>query len=377
MAGRVAMAMSGGVDSSAAAAILKERGCDVIGFSMQLWDQKRNPAAGETAHAGRCCSLDDLYDARTVASLLGFPYYVVNLQHEFQETVVRNFIESYRDGLTPSPCVLCNSHMKFDRLVRLAEDVQATHVATGHYARIARDEQSGRFLLLRGKDADKDQSYFLFELKQEQLAKSLFPVGDLTKYEVRAIARRVGLEVADKPESQEICFVADDDYAAFIERHHEEVVGGSERTKSFSGGDIVDIEGRVVGRHDGIHHFTIGQRRGLGIAHSEPLYVIGIRPDEKLVVVGTRAQAANRTCRIVQTNWISIPSPERPARFSARVRSRHCEAPATVSPMEDGSFHVEFDTPQHAISPGQACVFYDGERVVGGGWISRMPASHP
>jgi len=377
MEGRIAIAMSGGVDSSAAAAILKERGHDLVGFSMQLWDRKRNPVDGDVGRAARCCSLDDLYDARLVASALGFPYYVVNLQRDFQETVVKTFIESYRNGLTPSPCVLCNSRMKFDRLVRLAEEVQASRVATGHYARVVRDERSGRFQLLRGKDRDKDQSYFLFELTQEQLSKALFPVGELTKPEVRRIARRIGLEVADKPESQEICFVPDDDYASFIERHSEEVTGVTASAARLSGGEIVDCEGRSIGRHDGIHRYTIGQRRGLGIAHSEPLYVVDIRPAENRLVVGTKAQVAGRACRVERPNWIAFPSLERPARFRAQIRSRHAEAPATVSPSADGSVTVEFDTPQLAITPGQACVFYEGDRVIGGGWIVRAPAERP
>ncbi len=368
---RIAIAMSGGVDSSAAAAILKEQGYDLVGFSMQLWDQKRNPASDDANRTARCCSLDDIYDARSVASLLGFPYYVVNLQREFQETVVKSFIESYRQGQTPSPCVLCNSHMKFDRLVRLAEEVRASRVATGHYARIRRDEKSGRFLLLRGKDLDKDQSYFLFELTQGQLSKALFPVGDLTKPEVRRIARRVGLDVAEKLESQEICFVPDDDYASFIERHCEEVTGFSKDSGSLSGGEIVDCSGRVMGKHDGIHRYTIGQRRGLGIAHSEPLYVVDIHPSDNRVVVGTKSQVASRTCRVEGLNWIAIAALERPLRLWTKIRSRHQEAPATVSPLADGAVQVQFDTPQLAITPGQACVFYEGDRVVGGGWIAR------
>ena len=375
--GRVAIAMSGGVDSSAAAAILRDRGYDLVGFSMQLWDQKRNAPSEDERHAGRCCSLDDLYDARSVAARLGFPYYVVNLQNEFQQTVVKKFIESYRDGLTPSPCVLCNSHMKFDRLVRMAEEVQATHVATGHYARIEKDEKTGRFLLLRGKDRGKDQAYFLFELTQEQLSRALFPVGNLDKAEVRQIARRFGLDVAEKPESQEICFVPDDDYAAFIERHYEDVMGVPKSQDCFPGGDIVDSDGARVGRHSGIHHFTIGQRRGLGIAHSEPLYVIDIRPGNNQVVVGGKSQVGSRKCLVAGTNWISIPGLEGPMRVFAKIRSRHAEAPAMVYPLENGSVMVEFDAPQPAISPGQACVFYDGEYVVGGGWITRPSTKHP
>ncbi len=367
--GRIAIAMSGGVDSSAAAAILKERGCDLVGFSMQLWDQKRNAAGDDLNRSTRCCSLEDLYDARSVAATLGFPYYVVNLQREFQETVVRTFIESYCDGLTPSPCILCNSHMKFGRLVRLAEEVGASHVATGHYARVGRDGTGGRYLLLRGADRNKDQSYVLFELTQEQLARALFPVGDLAKDEVRKIARRLGLVVADKPESQEICFVPDD-YASFIERHYGEVVDAAGRHDALSGGEIVDSNGQVLGRHDGIHHFTIGQRRGLGIARSEPLYVIGLQPSARRVVVGPRAQVGRRACRVVRTNWIAIPSLDRPMRFHAKIRSRHREAAVTVSPLDEGAVLAEFDDPQPAITPGQACVFYDGDSVVGGGWIA-------
>ncbi len=367
---RVAIAMSGGVDSSTAAAILKEAGFDLVGFSMQLWDQKRSAPEQDQHKSGRCCSLDDLYDARAVAARLGIPYYVVNFQKEFERSVVKTFVESYRNGLTPSPCVLCNSHMKFDHLVRMAEEVQALRIATGHYARVSHDEAGGRYLLREARDKNKDQSYFLFELTQSQLSKVMFPLGDLEKGQVRQIARRYELPVAEKAESQEICFIPDGNYAAFVERHYDEIAG-NQGSKPFSPGRIVDNEGRDLGVHPGIHCYTIGQRRGLGIAHTEPLYVLEIRPEDNTVVVGARSELGRRRCRVVRPNWISIPSLTEPLHVRAKIRSRHTAAPCTVTPVEDGSVDVLFDSLQRAISPGQACVFYRDETVVGGGWISR------
>jgi tRNA-specific 2-thiouridylase len=366
---RIAVAMSGGVDSSTAALILKDAGWDLVGFSMQLWDQSRNISGESGLQSGGCCSPDDFYDAREVAARLNIPYYVVDFQKEFESTIIRAFIEDYRNGCTPSPCVLCNSHMKFDRLVRMARDVEATHIATGHYARVVYDGKSGRYLLLRARDGRKDQAYFLFALSQEQLAKAVFPLGDLTKEQVRETARRHGLIVADKSESQEICFIPDGDYASFIERYGEGMDGKSGAARSFSQGPVVDAGGRILGVHKGIHRFTIGQRRGLGIAHTSPLYVLEINPDSNKIVVGERSRLGKNYCRVVRPNWISIPNLTEPLRVQAKIRSRHSEAPATITPGEDGSVDVRFDDPQPAVSPGQACVFYQEEVVVGGGWI--------
>jgi tRNA-uridine 2-sulfurtransferase len=370
---RVAIAMSGGVDSSVAAAILKEAGYDPIGFSMQLWDQKRNSPEGGTLQSGRCCSLDDLYDAREVAARLKIPYYVVDFQKEFERAVVKPFMENYRMGLTPSPCVLCNSHMKFDLLARMAEEIHAPRIATGHYARVFHDPESGRCLLRQAHDKNKDQSYFLFELNQSQLSKVIFPLGELEKEQVRQIARRYELPIAEKAESQEICFVPDGDYAAFIERHYDAVTGAS-ISRPFSEGLILDRQGRRLGTHSGIHHYTIGQRRGLGIAHSSPLYVLELRPEDNAVIVGDRSQLDRCCCRVIRPNWISIPGLAAPLRVWAKIRSRHEAAPAIISPGEEDTVEVVFDSPQPAITPGQACVFYQEEKVVGGGWIDRFPS---
>jgi tRNA-specific 2-thiouridylase len=352
---RVVAAMSGGVDSSVAAAILAEAGHDVVGLSMQLYDQRAEPEA-----FGSCCSLDDLQDARRVAVRLGFPHYLVNFEARFRETVMENFVREYEAGRTPIPCIHCNADLKFATLVERAIALDGTAVATGHYARVEFDEEQRRYRLLRGVDRDKDQSYFLFSLTQDQLSRALFPVGHMTKPEVRAIASRLGLPVADKPDSHEICFVPDGDTGGFVERHleHEPAPG-----------DIVDSAGRSVGRHGGVHRFTVGQRRHLGIATGTPMYVLRLDPADARVVVGPRAELGRAALTASRVNWIDGEPPEGPRRITARIRHRHADAAATVESDGATAVRLTFDEPQLAVTPGQAVVFYDGEAVVGGGWI--------
>ena len=359
---KLAVAMSGGVDSSAAAALLKAEGHELVGFTMQLWNQRRGISVDENGEPlpSRCCSLDDVYDARRVAEELGFPFYVLNLEKEFERDVVQPFVNSYLNGETPIPCVACNSRLKFASLDKLAVSLGCEKVATGHYARVETDESTGRRLLRRGLDSGKDQSYFLFSLTQEQLAAASFPVGHLAKDAVRDLARDLGLTVADKPDSQEICFVPDGDYAAFIERQTETMPRD---------GAIVNQAGDVLGRHGGVHKFTVGQRKGLGIALAEPMYVLELRSADQTVVVGTRPALERSSLTASQVNWISGEPPAGALRITAQIRHRHRAADATVRAVDATRAAVEFDVPQTAITPGQAVVFYDGETVLGGGWI--------
>jgi tRNA-specific 2-thiouridylase len=353
---RIVVAMSGGVDSSVAAALLAQDGHDVVGLSMQLYDHSEREGG---VRFGTCCTIDDLHDARRVAARIGIPHYVVNFERQFADTVVANFVSEYSAGRTPIPCVHCNGDLKFATLVARAEGMGADFVATGHYARVDLDPASGRYRLLRGADAAKDQSYFLFTLNQAQLSHAMFPVGDLDKSAVREQARRLGLEVADKPDSHEICFVADGDHAAFLER----------QAPMAGAGAIHDSAGQVIGRHEGVHRFTVGQRKGLGLSSMIPLYVVGIDAARNTVTVGPRDALERTELTASGVNWIAGVAPEPGARVTARIRHRHREAEATLEPRADDSVHVTFDAAQTAVAPGQAVVFYDGETVVGGGWI--------
>jgi tRNA-specific 2-thiouridylase len=363
----IAVAMSGGVDSSTVAAMLRAEGHEVIGLTMQLWNQRRlsGHAGVPEAVQGRCCSIDDVYDARRVAETLGIPYYVVNHEERFEKEVVRPFVEEYLSGRTPIPCSLCNNHLKFDQLLIVARQIGAERLATGHYARANFDEQRGRWLLKRPADRSKDQTYFLFGLTQEQLSHTLFPLGEMTKPQVRERARQHGLALAAKPDSQEICFVPGGDYKTFLDAYLAEQGEALPSTA----GELVTTGGEVIGEHHGIHNFTVGQRKGLGIATGSPLYVIQIKGDARQVVVGNQEELYSKTLRVHRSNLISVGELREPMRVAVKIRHRHEAAAAVIEKTGADEILATFDEPQRAITPGQAAVFYDGDTVVGGGWI--------
>ncbi len=369
--GTIAVAMSGGVDSSVVAALLAAEGHSVVGLTLQLWDQRRLTGDGgiPAQVKGRCCSLDDVYDARRVAEQIGIPYYVVNQQSRFERDVVQPFVNEYLAGRTPVPCTLCNNHLKFDELLRTARGIGAERVATGHYARVRFDEDRGRWLLLRPADRAKDQTYFLFGLTQEQLSRTLFPLGEMQKPEVRSLAEEHALRIAQKADSQEICFIPGGDYKAFLSAYLQE----QGRALPDSSGELVTSAGDVVGTHEGIHSFTVGQRKGVQqhLHHhsTASLYVLGIEPATNRVVVGEDADLYTREANVRDLNWISVDGLRGTMRVQAKVRHRHEPAAATVSGRPDGTVKVTFDEPQRAVTPGQAAVFYAGEVVAGGGWL--------
>ena len=358
---RVVVAMSGGVDSSVAAALLKEQGYEIIGVTMNLFSLPPEYCRSENLRS--CCGWRAVEDANRVASILGITHYVADLRADFEEKVITDFCEQYGQGRTPNPCIRCNQHVKFKSLMDRAEKLGADFLATGHHARVEYDAQKERYLLMKGKDREKDQSYFLYPLSQEQLSRTLFPVGNFSKKEVREMAREMGLPVAQRIESQEICFIPDKDYASFLQERIPQ---------AFLPGPIVDTKGRILGQHKGVARYTIGQRRGMGIAASYPLYVIKIHHDKNEIEVGPNEKLYHKSLVACQVHLVSSENITKPLTLKAKIRYKHKEAEAVIKLMEKSRARVDFENAQRAITPGQSVVFYDGDSVVGGGIIEEI-----
>jgi len=356
MSKRVIVSMSGGVDSSIAAALLKNKGHEVIGATLQFWPKK---SCGKTKPKS-CCSLKDIEDARKVAAKLKIPFYVFNVYEEFQKHVIDYFCSEYSRGRTPNPCIPCNDKIKFNFLIKKAEELAADYVATGHYARISYSRKHKRYILKRSRYLDKDQSYALFNLSQKQLSSILFPIGGVDKPEARKRALKLGLQVHDKPDSQDICFIWDGDYKKFLRQRTPEL---------FVSGDIVDTKGEILGRHKGVACYTIGQREGLGISGPHPFYVTQINSKNNTIVVGTRQQAHKKVLTASKVSWIGGNTPSGKIKVQAKIRYRHKGAKVVIKPLQKTKVEVSFEQPQFAVTPGQAVVFYDNDEVLGGGWI--------
>lgn len=353
---KVVIAMSGGVDSSVCGLLMQQEGYECIGMTMRLWTGKEKNAQKS------CCGSESVEDARLVAERIGFPFYAINFQKEFWKDVIEVFADEYFSGKTPSPCILCNEKMKFDSLYEKALSIGAEKVCTGHYARVDFDEASQRWLLKKGVDEKKDQSYFLFSMTQKQLATTLFPLGHYTKPEIRQMALDADLVTAKKAESQDICFIPNNDYAAFLKQHFPNRVPPS--------GTIRHTDGKALGSHEGIHTLTVGQRRGVNVAFGRPLYVTGIDATKNEVIVGERKDTESQTCTLKKVNWIAKePNVGETFSLKVKIRARSKEVPAKITALENSQASIVFEEPQHAISPGQAAVFYDNDIVFGGGWI--------
>ncbi len=353
-------AMSGGVDSTVAACLLVSEGHPVIGVTMKLWDYSK--VGGDTHQDGRCCSLESMADARQAAVRFGFPHYVLDFQEPFFEAVISDFASEYLSGRTPNPCVQCNRFIKFRALWEKVRHFGAKKIATGHYARVEFSEERERFVLKKAVDLSRDQSYFLWGQRQDELAKTLFPLGNMTKLEVREKARQMRLSVADKPESREICFVPDGDYARFV----------SERVGGNASGPIIGPDGREVGAHNGVYRYTIGQRHGLGVSFGQPVYVKKIDPSRRAVYLAYDSELWKRAFILREVNWVSVAPPRKEINASVRIRYLAKEKPAAITPLGDGKAGVVFDAPERAITPGQSAVFYDGEYLLGGGIIEQI-----